>query len=316
MGRQELRHLRPARDGDRQAAVRRRREPLARLLDRRGERSTRRLLPRRAGRARLVGVPALRGEHRVRGPDLRGLARRPGPRRPVPRLRPGADRLHPRRQPARQQLRRRHRTERTAEPAPPHRARVLAGLLDAARADPARPVRRPGGRSELPGRRVRRRPRGLRGERGRHGLQRRVLRCAGRARRRPRRDGGPRVPRDRDTRRAGDLRRGAAEPAARGDVHRDQGDDPQPVRLARPFPDAGHGTLLVPPRLRRARLRRDPEQQLLRVRAAVGWRRACRRGPVLRRAHLRGAGHPPRRSVPAPPGDPVPGRRWVRVGRG
>ena len=112
------------------AAVPRRRPALAQLVDGRRHRARRRrharpLQPGRRGRARPVGLAALRGQHRVRRARVRGRHHGSRAEGALPRLRGRPDRLRARRQPARPQLHGRLRHEPAAQPAPPHGARLV-----------------------------------------------------------------------------------------------------------------------------------------------------------------------------------------------
>jgi hypothetical protein len=71
LGQQAVRRVRAAGPPDRQAEVPGRRQPVARLLDRRRERATGAVLAGRHGGARLVGRAALRVEHQLRRPAAR-----------------------------------------------------------------------------------------------------------------------------------------------------------------------------------------------------------------------------------------------------
>ncbi len=96
--------LRAAGQADRQAAVPRRRQPLARLVDRRRERPAVAYSP--GGQAVLDRWGSLRyaRQHRLRGPVRSDCDHRRHAQGPLPRLRQAPDRLRARRQPA--QLRR------------------------------------------------------------------------------------------------------------------------------------------------------------------------------------------------------------------
>ncbi len=179
LGRQVVRVLRAAGQAHRQAAVRRRRQPLAGLLDRRRERPEGPLLPRWRGRARPVGVAALRGEHGLRRPRLQRLADRRHPQGALPRLRRPPDRLRARRQPPQLVVPDRVRRQPAEEPAPPDRARLVVQQHRRPRREPAHPVRRAGRRAQGGRRRLHRQPQQLRDERGRHRLQRRIHQRAG-----------------------------------------------------------------------------------------------------------------------------------------
>ena len=128
LGQQAVRRVRAAGQPDRQAEVHRRRQPLARLVDRRASTAQRvHVLARRRGRARQLGLAALRREHRVRRAGLQRHDHRRHAQGALPRLRRPADQLRARRQPAQLQLRDRLRRQPAEESAPPHRARLVVG---------------------------------------------------------------------------------------------------------------------------------------------------------------------------------------------
>ena len=201
LGQQAVRRVRAAGQPDRQAEVRRRRQPVARLVDRRRQRRPGPLLARRRGRARLAGARCATPPNTAfaalvysdKTTDTTRKARYHDFARPP-------DQLRARRQPAQVQLRHRLRRQLAAEPAPPHRARLLVGQPDRARRDPARALRRAGRRPVLGQRRVHRQPVRLRDERGRHRLQRRLHLRAGPAVPGVRRHPAGRLPDRRDSR--------------------------------------------------------------------------------------------------------------------
>lgn len=130
-------------------------------------------------------------------------------------------------------------------------------------------------------------------ERGGHRLQRRLLERARAAHAGVRRHPAGRLPRRRAARRRRDLRRGHVQPASRWHVHRGQGHDPQPVGVPGARAEERHAAVLVHARLRRLRGEPHALGQLQRVRAADRQAGERRRDALLRRAHLRGAEHPP-----------------------
>ena len=201
-----------------------------------------------------MGVAALRGQHRVRRARLRDWITDADAQGAVPRLRGPPDQLRARRQPARSQLHDRLRRQPAAEPAPPHRARLVDGQ------PPDRPTRR--GTSctarssagpTAPERRLHRQPRRLRDERGGHRLQRRASRRAlARLYARVRRHAAGRLPVAGAARRRRDLPRGRGERVG----HQLHGDPPlpqQPLGLA-----GAHGRPALVPLLLHAGARRHP----------------------------------------------------------
>ena len=84
-----------------------------------------------------------------------------------------------RRQPAPPQLHDRLRHQPAAQPAPPHRARLVDRPAHRPGREPAHPLRRAGRRARAAERHLHRRPHRLRDERGRHRLQRRPHRRPG-----------------------------------------------------------------------------------------------------------------------------------------